>query len=85
MGKLTYKEYIRLRETPFDELSKKEQKLRLDDFKKRVDIGLKFIRGLMNGYIPRSVTDKFPDDDPLKEETEIARIIANNRHNKVKA
>ena len=56
-----------------------------DDFKKRVDVGMKFVRGLINGYIPKSVTDEFPDDDPLKEETELMRIIVNNRHNKAEA
>ena len=85
MKKLSYEEYIKLRETPFEELSKKDQQLRLDDFKKRVDMGMKFIRGLINGYISKSVTDEFPDDDPLKGETEMMRIIINNRHNKAEA
>ena len=85
MKKLSYEEYIRLRETPFEELSKKDQQIRLDDFKKRVDIGMKFVRGLINGYIPKSVINEFPDDDPLKEEAEIMRIIVNNRHNKAEA
>jgi len=85
MKKLSYKEYMKLRETPFEELSKKDQELRLKDFKKRVGIGMKFIRGLMTGYIPKSVTDEFPDDDPLKEESETVRIMYNNRHNKGEA
>ena len=79
MKKLSYEEYIRLRETPFEELSKKDQQLRLDDFKKRVDIGMEFIRGMLTGYIPQSVTDKFPEDDPLKEETETLRIMFNHK------
>ena len=85
MEKLTYKEYIRLRETPFEELSEEDQERRLTDFKKRLDIGTKFVMGIFKGYIPKSIVDEFPDDDPLKNEAEIARIIVINRDNKAEA
>ena len=77
--KLTYEEYKKLRSVSFEELSAEDQELRMHDFKKRVDIGMEFIRGMLAGYIPSSVTDKFPEDDPLKEETETLRIMFNHK------
>ena len=83
--KLTYEEYKKLRSVPMEELSEEDQELRLHDFNNRLNIGMKYIRGMIQGYIPQSVTDAFPDDDPLKGETEMMRIIINNRHNKAEA
>ena len=77
--KLTYEEYDRLRSVPLEELSEEEQKLRMYDFNNRLNIGMEFIRGMLAGYIPQSVTDKFPEDDPLKEETETLRIMFNHK------
>ena len=77
--KLTYEEYKRLRNIPFEELSEREQELRMYDFNNRLNIGMEFIRGMFKGYISKSVTDKFPDDDPLKEETEALRIMFNHK------
>ena len=77
--KLTYEEYKRLRSVPMEELSEEEQELRLHDFNNRLNIGMKYIRGMLQGYIPKSVTDAFPDDDPLKEESETLRIMFNHK------
>ena len=76
---LTYEEYVKLRSVPVEELSEEDQELRMRDFKNRVEIGMEFIRGIFKGYISKSVVDKFPDDDPLKEETETIRIMFNHK------
>ena len=78
--KLSYEEYNKLRSVPMEELTKEQQELRLHDFKNRLNIGMKFIQGMMKGYISKEVTDMLPDDDPLKEETETVRIMHNHKN-----
>ena len=77
--KLSYEEYKKLRSVPMDELTEEQQELRLHDFRNRLNIGTKFIQGMMKGYISKEVTDMLPDDDPLKEETETVRIMHNHK------
>ena len=48
-----------------DELTEEQKELRMHDFKNRLNIGMKFIQGMMKGHIPKEVTDMLPDDDPL--------------------
>ena len=75
---MKYKEYRKLRSVPVEELSKEDQQKRKDEFTRRLKICRSFLKGIDDGYIPKHVAEGLPNDDPMKEQVNDARIIVNN-------
>ena len=78
---ISYEEYKKLRQTPMEELSKEDQKKRLDEFDRRLNLATKFITGLVKGKkVSKDIEEGIPEGDPIKETISYTRIIANEKN-----
>ena len=75
---ISYEEYKKLRQTPWDELSEEDQKRRLDEFTRRLEVTEKFLMSRVSKErMPENIENELPDDDPKKEILSYMRIMHN--------
>ena len=74
---MKHKDYIKLMETPFEELSEEDQKKRKKEFHKRLDVCQMFIQGMIKGYVNNDIDKLLEDDDPMKETVELLKLKIN--------
>ena len=78
---IPYEEYKRLRQTPMEELSKEDQKKRLDEFDRRLNLATNFITSLIKKKnISKDIENAIPEDDPIKETISCTRIMSNEKN-----
>ena len=77
-GNMKHEEYMRLRNTPFNELSEEDQLKRKTEFSRRLNIAKNFMDSIQAGRIDEEFTDLMEDDDPMKEGVEMIKININD-------
>ena len=75
---MKFEEYRRLRNTSMEEVSREDKRKRKEELRRRLKICRSFLKGVHTGYMPKHVEDNLPDDDPMKEHVNDARILINN-------
>ena len=78
---ISHKEYKKLRNTKWDDLSEKDKEKRLKEFERRLDLANKVITRLVNKtYIPDDLVNEVPRDDvTLKDFIKTVQIIVNEK------
>ncbi len=74
---MKYREYMQLMKTPFEELSKEDQKRRKEEFERRLGVCKKFLTGMMNGYVSEDLKEEIEDDDPMQEALDVIILRIN--------
>ena len=74
---MKHKDYMKLMKTPFDDLSKEDQKKRTIEFKRRMEVAKIFVNGLTKGYINDDIDKLIEDDDPIKDAVELVKLQTN--------
>jgi hypothetical protein len=68
---------MKLMKTPFEELSKEDQKRRKEEFERRLGVCKKFLTGMMNGYVSEDLKKEIEDDDPMQEALDVIILRIN--------
>jgi len=68
---------MELMRTPFEELTKEQQKLRKEEFKRRLNVCKKFLTGMMNGYVNEDIKKDIAEDDPMQEALDVLIVRIN--------
>jgi hypothetical protein len=68
---------MQLMKTPFEELSKEDQKRRKEEFERRLGVCKKFLTGMMNGYVSEDLKEEIEDDDPMQEALDVIILRIN--------
>jgi hypothetical protein len=74
---MKYRKYMELMRTPFEELTKEQQKLRKEEFKRRLNVCKKFLTGMMNGYVNEDIKKDIAEDDPMQEALDVLIVRIN--------
>ena len=74
---MKYKDYSKLMKTPFDELSKQDQKKRKKEFHRRLEVCKMFITGMIKGHVNEDIGKLMDDGDPMKEKVELLKLQIN--------
>ncbi len=74
---MKHKDYKKLMETPFDELSDEDQKKRKKEFHRRLEVAQMFITGMIKGHVNDDIGKLMDDDDPLKDAVELLKLKIN--------
>ena len=74
---MKHKDYIKLMETPFEDLSIEDQKKRKKEFHRRLDVCQMCIQGMIKGYVNDDIGKLLEDDDPMKETVELLKLKIN--------
>ena len=74
---MKHKDYMKLMKTPFDDLSKEDQKKRTIEFKRRMEVAKIFVNGLTKGYINDDIDKLIEDDDPIKDAVKLVKLQTN--------
>ena len=74
---MNFKEYKKLMSVPLESLTEEYQLIRMEEFRKRMDVFKLFIDGMIKGYISDDIGKEIPDDDPIHGVIEILRAQIN--------
>mgnify|MGYP003149474856 CR=1 FL=1 len=78
---ISYKEYKKLRNTKWDDLSEENKGKRLKEFERRLNVAHKFLKKLINKeHISEKIEDEIPSDDiELRDFMQTVRILADEK------
>jgi len=74
---MKHKDYMKLMKTPFEELSKQDQKKRKKEFHRRLEVAQMFITGMVKGHVNDDIDKLIEDDDPIKDTVELVKLQIN--------
>jgi len=74
---MNFKEYKKLMSVPLESLTEEYQLIRMEEFRKRMDIFKLFIEGMVKGYISDDIGKDIPDDDPIQDVIEVLKAQIN--------
>ena len=74
---MKHKDYKKLMNTSFDELSEQDKMMREEEFHRRLDTAIMFIDGIAKGYINDDIEKLMEDDDPMKETVKLLKLQIN--------
>ena len=74
---MNFKEYKKLMSVPLESLTEEYQLIRMEEFRKRMDIFKLFIEGMVKGYISDDIGKDIPDDDPIQGVIEVLKAQIN--------
>ena len=74
---MNFEEYKKLVSVPLESLSEEDQQIRLEEFRRRMNVCRLFLDGMVKGYISDDIGKEIPDDDPIHEVIEVLRAQIN--------
>ena len=74
---MNFKEYKKLMSVPLESLTEEYQLIRMEEFRKRMDVFKLFIEGMVKGYISDDIGKDIPDDDPIQGVIEVLKAQIN--------
>ena len=74
---MNFKEYKKLMSVPLESLTEEYQFIRMEEFRKRMDVFKLFIEGMVKGYINDDIGKDIPDDDPIQDVIEVLKAQIN--------
>ena len=74
---MNFKEYKKLMSVPLESLTEEYQLIRMEEFRKRMDVFKLFIEGMVKGYISDDIGKDIPDDDPIQDVIEVLKAQIN--------
>ena len=74
---MNFKEYKKLMSVPLESLTEEYQLIRMEEFRKRMDVFKLFIEGMVKGYINDDIGKDIPDDDPIQDVIEVLKAQIN--------
>ena len=74
---MKHKDYMKLMKTPFEELSKQDQKKRKKEFHRRLEVAQMFITGMVKCHVNDDIDKLIEDDDPIKDTVELVKLQIN--------
>ena len=74
---MNFKEYKKLMSVPLESLTEKDQQIRMEEFRKRMDVCRMFLDGMIKGYINDDIGKEIPDDDPIHDVIKILKAQIN--------
>ena len=74
---MNFKEYKKLMSVPLESLTEEYQLIRMEEFRKRMDVFKLFIEGMVKGYIGDDIGKDIPDDDPIQDVIEVLKAQIN--------
>ena len=74
---MKHKDYMKLMKTPFEELSKQDQKKRKKEFHRRLEVAQMFITGMVKGHVNDDIDKLIEDDDPIKDVVKLVKLQTN--------
>ena len=74
---MNFEEYKKLMSVPLKSLSEEDQQIRMEEFRKRMDVFKLFIEGMVKGYINDDIGKDIPDDDPIQDVIEVLKAQIN--------
>ena len=74
---MKHKDYKKLMNTSFDELSEQDKMMREEEFHKRLETAQIFLNGIIKGYVNDDIEKLMEDDDPLKETVKLLKLQIN--------
>ena len=74
---MNFKEYKKLMSVQLESLTEEYQLIRMEEFRKRMDVFKLFIEGMVKGYINDDIGKDIPDDDPIQDVIEVLKAQIN--------
>ena len=74
---MNFEEYKKLMSVPLESLTEEYQLIRMEEFRKRMDVFKLFIEGMVKGYINDDIGKDIPDDDPIQDVIEVLKAQIN--------
>ena len=74
---MNFEEYKKLVSVPLESLTEEDQQIRLEEFRRRMNVCRLFLDGMVKGYISDDIGKEIPDDDPIHGVIEILRAQIN--------
>ena len=74
---MNFEEYKKLMSVPLESLTEEYQLIRMEEFRKRMDVFKLFIEGMVKGYISDDIGKDIPDDDPIQDVIEVLKAQIN--------
>ena len=74
---MNFKEYKKLMSVSLESLSEEDQQIRMEEFRRRMNVCRLFLDGMVKGYISDDIGKEIPDDDPIHGVIEILRAQIN--------
>ena len=74
---MNFKEYKKLMSVPLESLTEEYQLIRMEEFRRRMNVCRLFLDGMVKGYINDDIGKEIPDDDPIHGVIEVLRAQIN--------
>ena len=74
---MNFEEYKKLMSVPLKSLSDDDQQIRMEEFRRRMDVCRLFLDGMVKGYISDDIGKDIPDDDPIQDVIEVLKAQIN--------
>ena len=74
---MNFEEYKKLMLVPMESLTEENQLIRMEEFRRRMNVCRLFLDGMVKGYINDDIGKEIPDDDPIHGVIEVLRAQIN--------
>ena len=74
---MNFKEYKKLMSVSLESLTEEDQQIRMEEFRRRMNVCRLFLDGMVKGYISDDIGKEIPDDDPIHDVIKILRAQIN--------